>query len=148
VVASSSAQAQTIEDLAWLKGCWRDGEAASGRATSEVWLAPPMQALVGYGFTTNGAGRTVFWEQMRIEARAGAPLAFVAMPMGAAPVRFDLIESGPQRVVFENLAHDDPNRIAYARAGDVLTATVSTTGRPNPLVFHYEHVPCGESLAP
>ena len=36
-----------------------------------------------------------------------------------------LVETGDSHAVFENDAHDFPQRIRYARDGDTLTATIS-----------------------
>ncbi len=38
---------------------------------------------------------------------------------------FRLVESGAGRAAFENADHDYPQRIAYVRDGDTLTATIS-----------------------
>jgi hypothetical protein len=42
-------------------------------------------------------------------------------------VEFKLKESGDQRIVFENAAHDFPQRILYWRDGDELMARIEGT---------------------
>ena len=54
-----------------------------------------------------------------------AALAYLAQPQGRAPVAFPLAKRDAMSVTFENAAHDYPQRIAYARSGDTLTATIS-----------------------
>jgi hypothetical protein len=70
------------------------------------------------------AGRKNAFEFMRIEDRAGRPV-FFASPEGRPPVEFKAIESSATRLVFENPAHDYPQRIIYWRDGpDVLMARI------------------------
>jgi hypothetical protein len=45
--------------------------------------------------------------------RADAAALKPVSPMGSPPTPFRLVEQGPSRVVFENLAHDFPQRILY-----------------------------------
>lgn len=91
---------------------------------TEVWTAPPLPALLGYAYTI-GEGETQGWEQTRIEAIDGWPF-FVAMPNGAPPVRFRLVEDDtPNVAAFENPDHDFPKRVEYRREGDMLHARVS-----------------------
>ena len=47
------------------------------------------------------------------------------MPQGGAPVAFALAQRDKTSATFENAAHDYPQRIAYVRSGDTLTATIS-----------------------
>ncbi|HYD89033.1 MAG TPA: DUF6265 family protein [Vitreimonas sp.] len=146
------AQAQSLDDLAWLKGCWRAG--GEGPQITEVWSAPPMPAMVGYSYTV-GEGETQGWEQMRIEMIDGAP-HFVAMPNGAAPVRFrmrptlDLLVGGEHGVgaTFENAAHDFPQRVNYLRVGNRLTATISRLDGSDPIHFRYRRINCSGALRP
>ncbi|HUP96383.1 MAG TPA: DUF6265 family protein, partial [Usitatibacter sp.] len=49
---------------------------------------------------------------------------YLASPGGRAPVEFKLAELGDKRVVFENLAHDFPQRIIYWMEGPKLAARV------------------------
>lgn len=145
LVFAPAAQAQTLEELHWLKGCWRtDGGA---RVVTEVWSAPPMPAMVGYSYTTRD-GQIRDWEQMRIEVLDGAPV-FIAMPGGGAPVRFRMrAGDGPNRARFENPEHDYPQVVEYRRDGDALTATISRTDGANPIAFNYRRIACEAALAP
>lgn len=137
------ASAQTTADLAWLKGCWRLADGA--REITEVWSAPPFGALLGYAYTLRD-GQVREWEQTRIQDIAGAP-AFIAMPGGAAPTPFAMVEHGAQSVVFANPAHDFPQRVSYARQGNRLTATVSG-GDGQAITFPYRRISCTNALRP
>jgi hypothetical protein len=148
LLAASSAFAQDIEDLHWMRGCWRSEaprEAESGAQYTEVWIAPPAPILVGYAYTV-GEGEVQGWEQMRIEVNGR--LEFVAMPMGAFPVRFQVVENDtPNRVTFENFAHDFPKRIEYWREGARLYARVSD-GAGEGQDYAYRRIRCPRNLTP
>jgi hypothetical protein len=146
-VAASPAHAQTMSDLHWLKGCWRTSNA--GPVITEVWLAPPMPAMLGYSYTI-GEGEVQGWEQTRIQMIDGWP-HFIAMPDGGAPVRFRQRETGaptPNRVWFDNPAHDFPQTVEYHRVGDRLTAVVSGAGGGDPTTFNYRRIRCSANLRP
>lgn len=152
---ATPAHAQSLDDLAWLKGCWRTEaprEAESGSQTTEVWIDPPGPALLGYSFT-QGEGQVQGWEQMRIDAADGGRPRFVAMPGGGAPVEFRMAEqfnldAPTQIAVFENPAHDYPQRIAYQRDRNRLTATISRADGSDPHTFEYRRIVCPRSLGP
>jgi hypothetical protein len=150
LLLAPTASAQTLENLHWLRGCWRTSGGQS--VITEVWAAPPMPALVGYSYTTRD-GQVRGWEQTRIEMIDGAP-TFVAMPGGGAAVRFRLadgilLDDSPEHVaVFENPEHDYPQRLRYVRQGNALTATISRSDGGNPIVFSYRRIRCDRALRP
>jgi hypothetical protein len=152
LLTAPTAHAQTLSDLAWLTGCWRTAapaEAESGASVTEVWIAPPMPAMLGYAYTV-GEGQTQGWEQTRIEMIEGWP-HFVAMPNGGAPVRFRLRETdGPEpgRAQFENAQNDYPQVVEYRRDGDALYAAISDLEGGNRIQFVYHAISCEGALAP
>jgi hypothetical protein len=152
LLLAPAADAETLDDLRWLKGCWRTQGGAS--VITEVWSTPPMPAMLGYSFTTRD-GQIRDWEQTRIEIIDGTP-TFIAMPRGGAPVRFRLtstvFESDTRlhgdSATFENPEHDYPQRVTYARVGDRLTATISRTDGSDVGTFRYRRISCNASLRP
>jgi hypothetical protein len=60
--------------------------------------------------------RTPAFEFLRIEARTDG-IYYVASPSGRPATPFKLRQFSKDRVVFENRAHDFPQRIAYWREG-------------------------------
>jgi len=150
-----AAHAQTLDDLTWLKGCWRTEApraAESGSQTTEVWIDPPGPALFGYS-VTEGEGAVQGWEQMRIDAADGGRPRFVAMPGGGAPVAFAMreqinLDDPTQIAVFENPAHDYPQRIVYQRDRNRLTATISRIDGGDPYSYEYRRIVCPRSLGP
>ncbi len=91
----------------------------------EQWLCPGPDTMIGMGRTTSVAkGKTVFFEYLRIEARADG-LFYVAQPKGGPATEFRLVRLEPGTAVFENLAHDFPKRVVYTKGPDGgLTARV------------------------
>jgi hypothetical protein len=110
-------------DLGWLEGCWALGDAE----TEEHWIDAGHGLLFGHSVTIRD-GSLVTFEDLRIEPGATGPV-YVAAPGGRSPVQFQYVESGASAIVFENPDHDFPQRIAYRRSGDLLTATISTLDR-------------------
>lgn len=84
--------------------------------------------MVAANLSTFANGRKTF-EFLRI-AQTAEGVSYFASPGGRAPVEFKLKESSAGRVVFENAAHDFPQRILYWREGEALMARIEgTVGR-------------------
>lgn len=106
-------------DLDWLAGYWLS--CAGGQDTAETWSERRGGVMLGSAITT---GDDAFsWEQMRIEADPDG-LAFVAQPRGQAGASFRLVSWGEREAVFENPAHDFPQRVIYRRDRDRLTGRI------------------------
>lgn len=156
LLCAPAAQAQTLAQLSWLEGCWRTAaptQAESGPIITEVWVAPPMPAMLGYSYTV-GEGEVQGWEQTRIEMIDGWPY-FMAMPNGGAPVRFRLrdtrIHDGAfidNPVYFDNPGHDYPQTVSYHRVGDLLMARISGPNDSDPIQFVYHAIACDAALIP
>jgi hypothetical protein len=109
-----------VAGLDWLSGAW--GGEKDGVYAEEHWMAPLGGTLVGMHRDVRG-GRAISFEFLRIEERAGKAV-YLASPRGAAATPFTAVEQSPRRIVFENLAHDFPQRIIYWRDGETLRARV------------------------
>lgn len=119
----ADAQAPQVSGLDWMTGTW---VAASDRETvTETWLGPGNGLMVAANLTTRPGNRKSF-EFLRI-AETPEGFSYFASPGGRAPVEFKLKESGDKRVVFENAAHDFPQRILYWREGEALVARIEGT---------------------
>lgn len=113
-----------IADLAWMAGSW-SGE-SSGIQMEEHWTAPKGNSMVGLHRDV-GKGRTLLFEFLRIEQQ-GDQIVYLSMPNGRSPAtRFSLKELSATRVVFENPAHDFPQRIIYWKDGNDLRARIEGT---------------------
>jgi hypothetical protein len=131
--STSDAQQPTVGSLRWLNGCW-ERTTRTGRAF-EHWVAGP-QELMGYARVITDA-RDRETEHLRIYRR-GDTLVYEAHPVDQALTIFPLRSHSADSLVFENPAHDFPQRIAYKRTGDSLIALVSNiTGGGRPLRFAF-----------
>lgn len=131
VAASPAAK---IDDLAWLAGQWVSE--AEGRWTEESWAAPRGGVMLGHSRSGRGDALREF-EFLRIAAGPDGVPAYIAQPGGRAPVAFALVRRDATSATFENAAHDYPQRIAYARTGDTLTATISRIDGSKPMRWMY-----------
>lgn len=117
---SGSSKAQTLEDLNWMSGYW---VASKGGATlEELWMPASGGMMVGLNRSAYANGRSMF-EYLRI-AETDSSIVYLASPGGAVAVPFTLTTVTSTRAVFENLAHDFPQRIIYSLSGDQLTARI------------------------
>ena len=113
-----------IADLAWMAGSW-SGE-SGGIQMEEHWTAPKGNSMVGLHRDV-GKGRTMLFEYLRIEQQ-GDQIVYLSMPNGRSPATpFPLKELSATRVVFENPAHDFPQRIIYWKDGNDLRARIEGT---------------------
>lgn len=105
----------TINDLAWMKGCWTSNH--NGRTITEHWLKPAGRTMLGLGRTV-AEGKTVEFEFMQIRQEPSGSILFIAKPSGQAEATFKLIKGSNREVVFENPQHDFPQRVIYRIQGD------------------------------
>jgi len=98
-----------VARLAWLEGRW-EGE-KDGLRMEELWTSVRGGALLGLHRDVRGE-RMVSFEFLRIQA-TGEGTFYYASPRSKPPVAFKLVELGERRAVFENRAHDFPQRILY-----------------------------------
>lgn len=99
----------TLDQLAWLSGHWQGG--SSGRITEELWLPPAGGLMLGLNRDVGPDGKA-FFEYLRLE-RTGGGIFYRALPRGGTTTSFKLVERTAGKVVFENKAHDFPQRIIY-----------------------------------
>ena len=107
---SAGAAEPQFEHLSWLAGCWKSPAGEPG--TVEHWTPLAGGTMLGLSRTVDG-GATVMYEFMRIARDDSGRLSFFAQPRGVAPAGFPAIRTTPAEVVFENPAHDFPQRIVY-----------------------------------
>jgi len=100
----------TINRLDWLVNHWQNVDGK--RSSEEHWIAPRGGIMLGVNRSINGQGKTSF-EYLRIESTEDGRMVYYASPMGRGETAFALLEVIENRVVFENLEHDFPQRISY-----------------------------------
>jgi len=137
----ASAQTASIKDVAWLQGCWelRDGD----RVVEERWMLPRAGSMLGVGRTTRGE-KLIEHEFVVLTERDGR-LAYEAHPSGQATATFMSKPITGREVVFEDPAHDFPQRVGYKSTGPgQLLAWVEGTsgGKTRRIEFPYRAVNC------
>lgn len=126
--ASTPRSPELLEELAWISGAW--SSTGDGVLAEEHWTTPAGGMMLGLHRDVREDG--TFFEYLRIEETAEG-IQYVASPQGGPATAFRLTDSTPGRAVFENPAHDFPQRIVYTRDGDTLCAGIAATGEdPKP----------------
>jgi len=133
-------QGRGIEQVAWLQGCW-EAVTAFG-AVEEHWTAPGGRSLVGLSRTVRD-GELAAYELVVIRER-GERLVYVAHPSGQPAAEFLSTTVSGDTVLFENPAHDFPQRIGYRRQGASLLAWIegARNGKTRRVEFPYRRVAC------
>lgn len=133
-----------IGQFSWMTGCWGSGTATDGY--EEVWLAPTANSMLGVSREI-ARGQTRSFEYLRI-MMATDSIDYVAQPRGNPPTAFRLKELKGTRAMFENPAHDFPQRIIYQyTAPDRLDARIEgtdpKTGKVAGEDYPLRRKPCG-----
>lgn len=134
-LAAALLQEPAPADLSWMSGYWLD--CSNGREASETWTDPRAGTMIGAAAILS-SGRLTF-EYARI-GPVGGTVSYMAQPGGASPTAFALIDSTRGRAVFENRENDFPQRVIYAREGDVLTARIEghMNDREQSMDWHFD----------
>ena len=114
-----------VASLDWMAGTWV--QETPQEKVSESWLGPANGIMVAANLTARANGRRSF-EFLRI-AETPEGFSYYASPGGKAPVEFKVKDLRERRVVFENAAHDFPQRILYWREDEQLVARIEGTIR-------------------
>lgn len=111
---------QSLQDLNWLSGYWTG--TVQGVEMEELWTPASGNMILGLHRDVRGDNSS--FEFLRITINEDGNLVYLAAPSGREPTEFLLVELTANRVVFENMEHDFPQRIIYSRAADQLTARI------------------------
>jgi hypothetical protein len=135
--ANPPAAKPAVAALGWLAGTW--GFERNGRAVVEHWLPPAGGTMLGLSRTVAN-GRTVEYEFIVLREDANGDVAYVARPSRQAETAFKLVHLTEREAVFENPAHDFPQRIRYTLKDDgTLLAAIEGTkdGKTRRVEFPY-----------
>ena len=128
-ISGVQSQSSPLARAGWLAGCWE--LRAPNRVTLEMWMPPLGDLMLGSSRTTLGA-RTSEFELLRLKVE-GDRLHYIAMPNGRNETTFPSIELSDTALVFENTAHDFPQKISYRRRGaDSIIARIEGPGPNGP----------------
>lgn len=139
VLALQGASAR-VEQVAWLQGCWQ--MTAGERVVEEQWMAPRGGIMLNLGRTVRG--ETLVEYESVVLREQGGRLVYEAHPSGQPSAVFTSQTVTDSEVVFENPAHDYPQRVGYARNGDALLGWIDGTanGKSRRVEFPYHRVAC------
>jgi len=108
--------ARAADDLPrWMAGCWAGSQAAD--RFHERWTVADAATMIGTSYTLRNGTLRAF-EFLRVVMKEGRAV-YVAQPGGVPPTEFIASVESAVEVVFENLAHDFPKRVAYRRDGEM-----------------------------
>jgi hypothetical protein len=130
--------AADVAKLDWMAGTWV--QAKDGGSVREMWLPPEAGAMAGVTLTIR-AGKPPMAEYAKITVEpAGVTYTAVVGNQPATP--FVLKTAGDGEAVFENLAHDFPQRVFYRRCGADLCAGIEgmVDGKPARQEWRYTRV--------
>jgi hypothetical protein len=105
----------SVNDLAWLQGCWEGRDGTS--VVTEQWMKPSGGCMLAMSRTVKGE-RTVTYEFIRVWQDEAGAIYFTARPSSQPEASFKLVGASAREVVFENPEHDFPQRIVYRLADD------------------------------
>lgn len=124
---NSSIKYSELEKAWWLIGEWQN-TSAEGQV-SEVWEKKNDSAYAGKSYFMKGTD-TVSSERISLEQN-GNQLFYIPIVKGqndGQPVKFTLTSSSINQLIFDNPAHDFPQKISYTQVtGDSLLAEISGT---------------------
>lgn len=131
----------TVQALGWISGCW---ESARGkRYNEEHWMKPSGNTMLGMSRTVSD-GRTVQFEFLRLHADKDGNIFYTAKPSGQSEASFKLVSWKENEAVFEDPAHDFPQRIIYRRNGETMQARIEgkMNGQERGVDFPFTRAKC------
>ena len=142
LAAQLSGPPAAIDQMAWLTGCWI--HVKPNGVVEELWTGPGGGVMLGLGRTVRD-GQLREYEFVRI-VEADGSLAYVAEPSGQARATFPLKSLTADEAVFEDPAHDFPQRVIYRRLGpDAVTGRIEGQigGQAKAVDFPYKRCATG-----
>ena len=142
-VATTAEEPGRIAQVAWLTGCW--AQQAGQTMVEEHWTPPRGGTMLSVGRTTRN-GALVEYEFIVLREQ-NSRLAYEAHPSGQPTATFLSIQVGEDAVVFEDPAHDFPQRVGYRKVGaDALDAWIEgeQRGQRKHIDFTYRRQSCVE----
>jgi hypothetical protein len=137
---AASQPVATTANLGFMTGCWKFE--AKGRVVEEHWMAPAGGSLMGMSRTVVN-GKTSEYEFVQIRDLPEG-LAYIAKPSNQPEAKFVAVSHGTNEIVFENPAHDFPQRIRYRLSGNTLHARIegAINGQARGVDFVYARTSC------
>lgn len=138
--AAAAEEKKGLDQLAFLVGCWQ-GELGGGFTVRESHSTPLGGQMLGMSQTVAG-GKTRAFEFLRITEDPEGTVSYRPNPGGKESVAFKLAKATATEVVFENPAHDFPQRIAYELKEGQLVARIELMDGKKRQEFPMKPVSC------
>jgi Domain of unknown function (DUF6265) len=145
VPAPAAAKPPSLEQFAWLAGCW-EGK-VNQRDFREEWLPLRGEIMIGASQTAM-LGKTLSFEFLRLEPRPDA-VYYIPMPSGRKDEAFKMVsrttDGEDELFTFENVSPEFPQQIIYRHAVDGwLYAHVGgkVNGEAKEVIYPMRHVDC------
>lgn len=123
---ASAADAQALDELAFMSGCWRSSPDSHGTLLEENYTPPSRNLMLGASRFLRGDSAVSF--EFSTISRDAAGITLHPRPNGSGEAKFRLARLDGMDASFENPAHDFPQRIRYRRDGDALIARIEDMG--------------------
>lgn len=138
--AWSAESCRSLDAAHWLPGTWVaiDGD----RTVTETWTKMSATTFEGSGVTTKGASQAVVdGESLRLLEMQQGVFYVAKVAHNRLPIAFELTQCSPQRLVFENPAHDFPRRLEYISDGDGAMTVHVTDGASRGFTLNFRRQP-------
>ncbi|MBI1766553.1 MAG: hypothetical protein HYR56_34530 [Acidobacteria bacterium] len=138
----------TVQALGWISGCWENTRGK--RYNEEHWMKAAGNTMLGMSRTLNDGNIREF-EFLRIHEGQGADqgnIYYTSKPSGQPEASFKLVSWKESEAIFENPAHDFPQRIIYRRTGDAMQARIEgkMNGQERGVDFPFTRAKCDAVL--
>jgi hypothetical protein len=131
------AQDFKIENLSWISGCWQSENKEKKSSVSESWTPIAGESMFGVSRTIRG-GKLADFEYLRI-VQDDKGIFYIAKPRAnPEETSFKLTKLAGTEAIFENPAHDFPQRIIYRLEGTMLFARVEGNNKGKPMGFDFK----------
>ncbi|MCC2614718.1 DUF6265 family protein [Aestuariibacter halophilus] len=137
--AQTSPSCTSLDNLQWLLGNWQT-ETASGFLT-ESWQAVSTQTFEGLGTTLTETGTVREQESLRLVTQQDRVFYLAKVSAHPMPIPFRAERCDTQEAVFENPAHDFPQRIHYRSEDGALHVRIETLDGHNTLKWTFKRQP-------
>ena len=133
----AQAAAQPSPMPSFMTGCWimQEGE----RTAEECWTRGNAGLMIGSGRAWKN-DVIDNWEWMRIERGKDGRLSFFASPNGVPQTAFPAVSVSDAEVVFENRAHDYPQRVRYWKTADGIAAEIALADGSKPVRYNFKRM--------
>ena len=136
-----SLRAADVAGLSWMTGCWAAEQGPI--VIEEQWNKPAGGQMMGVARTIR-SGKVVQHEFLLIDTDAEGVFYLPRLSNGAEPVKFRLTTQSASEAIFENPAHDFPQRILYRKTDGGLFARIDgkQNGKDRAVDFPMKSVAC------